>query len=332
MYDVEKKTEIEKQIRSMILKVKILLQDFYPNKRFAITDEELVKKFMNIFEYIFSLDKDFKEGKSFSYKEICQGLFAHAGLDINVDELSETIDSMKLTNFLEIDSEGTKIKEYLVFFNNLIESSYSNKTNEELVKSISNINIPEIMGFYQFICSKLEENIKFLFKKPFRYTSKSVTELIDVYGTLSGYYEIFIKLMILANNLVHSKEPFQDSKYEQLSKIGKKNFNELIKITKRIPDFNVFREPYDRMLRNKIIHKDFRIDYKNKLIHYSSQKITFKVLLLKTRNLQVIYLSYSLLFTFDMRKNLQKAYNLLIDEEKIQNQGEKYHDRNRKSV
>jgi hypothetical protein len=307
----------EKQVIMLTSTIKNLLHDFFPDKRVTKTSEDEVKKMLqNILDYVTDLCEQAKKGKVVPEKEIVQGLFLKLGIEIDEKRLKDQIDSIKLTNFLNYDLEDTNIKEYIVFFNNLIEVAYAKHRNKELILILANVNIPEIMGFYQYICSKLEENIEFLFKKSFRYSSQSVSKLIEVYGTLSGYYEIFIKLMVLTNDLVYDNEPFLESRYEWLSNMSKKNFNGLVKITKRIPDFDVFREPYDRTLRNKIIHKDFRIDYKNKLIQYSSEKITFKDLLLKTKNLQAIFFSYSLLFTFDMRKNLQSMYNLLINEDK----------------
>jgi len=230
-----------------------------------------------------------------------------------VDELKKMIDSMSLTQLLDIDPEGTDVKEYIVFMNNLVEASNVTKTNKDLEKIFSNIDMPEIVGFYQFMYSKLDEISDFLFKKPFRYTSNSVPKLVETYGILSGYYETFIKLMISAYELVYENKPLKESEYKKLSK---KNLGSIIKLTGKIPDFDVFRKPYDRTLRNKIIHKEFRIDYNNKVIIYSSQKISFKDLLIKTRHILMILMSITYINTFISRKKLQKGYQLLITEEK----------------
>ena len=211
---------------------------------------------------------------------------------------------MSLTRLLDIDPEGTCVKEYIVFMNNFVESSYATKTTKDLEKIFSNINIPEIMSLYQFMYSKFDEISDFLFKKPFRYTSNSVPKLVETYGILSGYYEIFIKLMISAYELVYECKPFNEYEYKQLSK---KNFGSIIKLTRKIPDFDVFRKPYDKTLRNKIIHKDFKIDYNNRVIIYSSKKISFKRLLIKTRNILEVLGSIIYINNFISRKKLQKA-------------------------
>ena len=92
---------------------------------------------------------------------------------------------------------------------------------------------------------------------------------------------------------------------------------EWIKLTEKILDFDVFRKPYDRTLRNKIIHKDFKIDYNNRVIIYSSQKISFKNLLIKTRNILEVLVSINYIYNFISRKKLQKAHQLLITEENV---------------
>ncbi len=89
----------------------------------------------------------------------------------------------------------------------------------------------------------------------------------------------------------------------------------ILKLTKKIPEFDIFIKPYDRTLRNKIVHKDLRIDYNNKIVIYSSEKFSFEDLKINTRNLLAIFESVSYIYTFNIRKSLQKGYDLLNREE-----------------
>jgi len=303
---------MEEEIKQFVDELKFQFKNFCPDKRISITKEkELIDKLRELINYINYIENSTKNGKTFSFKEVFNDLSKIVGPILDTDELKKMIDSTSLSQLLDIDPEVTDVKEYIVFMNNLVEASYVTKTNKDLENIFSNINIPEIIGFYQFMYSKLDEISDFLFKKPFRYTSNSVPKLIDIYGTLSGYYETFIKLMILAYELVYESKPFKES---ELKKLSKKNFGSIIKLTEKILVFDVFRKPYDRTLRNKIIHKDFKIDYNNRIIIYSSQKISFKDLLIKTRNILEVLASINYIYNFILRKKLQKAHQLLITE------------------
>ena len=309
MVNVEERDE---KIKQFVSELKFQLKDFYPDKRISITmEKELIDKTRELLNYCNSVEDRAKNGEVFSFKKVCNDLSNIVDGILEADELKKMIDSTNLTQLLDIDPEGTDVKEYIVFMNNLVEASNVTKTNKDLEKIFSNIDIPEIIGFYQFMYSKLDEISDFLFKKPFRYTSNSVLKLVETCGILSGYYEIFIKLMISAYELVYENKPFEEYGYKQLSK---KNFSSIIKLTGKIPDFYIFRKSYDRTLRNKITHKEFRIDYNNKVIIYSSQKISFKDLLIITRDLLMILISINYIAIFISRKKLQKAYQLLKNE------------------
>lgn len=310
MVDMEERDE---KIEQFVCELKFQFKNFYPDKRISATKEkELIDKIKELINYCDYVEESVKDGEVFSFKEIFNNLSDIVGGILDADELKKMIDSMSLTQLLDIDPEGTYVKEYIVFMNNLVEISYATKTTKDLEKIFSNIDILEIMGLYQFMYSKFDEINDFLFKKPFRYTSNSVPKVVETYGTLSGYYETFIKLMISAYELVYESKPFKESEYKQLSR---KNFGSMIKLTGKIPDFDVFREPYDKTLRNKIIHKDFKIDYNNRVIIYSSQKISFRDLLIKTRNILEVLASINYVYIFNSRKKLQKAYQLLITED-----------------
>lgn len=306
---------MEEEIKQFVDELKFQFKNFYPDKRISITKEkELIDKLRELINYINYIEDNKKDGKTFSFKEVLNDLSKIVGPLLDTDELKKMIDSTSLSQLLDIDPEGTDVKEYIVFMNNLVEASYVTKTNKDLENIFSNIDILEIIGFYQFMYSKLDEISDFLFKKPFRYTSNSVPKLIDIYGTLSGYYETFIKLIISAYELVYENKPFKESEYKKLSK---KNFGSVIELTEKIPDFDVFRKPYGRALRNKITHKEFKINYNNKTVIYLNRKISFKDLSIKTRNILEVLVSINYIYNFISRKKLQKAYQLLITEENV---------------
>lgn len=313
MRDIKERDE---KVKQFVCELKFQFKNFYPDKRMsAAKEKELNDKIKELLNYCDSVEDRAKNGEVFSFKKIYKDFSNIVDGTPDADEIKKMIDSTGLTQFLDIDPEGTDVKKYIVFMNNLVEASYATKTNKDLEKNFSNIGMPDIMGFYQFMYSKLDEISDFLFKRPFRYTSNSVPKLVEIYGTLSGYYETFIKLMISAYELVYESKPFKESEYKKLTKLSKKNFGSIIKLAGKIPDFDVFRKPYDRTLRNKITHKEFKIDYNNKVIIYSSQKISFKDLLIKTRNILEVLASINYVYIFNSRKKLQKAHQLLITEE-----------------
>jgi hypothetical protein len=88
-------------------------------------------------------------------------------------------------------------------------------------------------------------------------------------------------------------------------------FGQVLNLAKKIPNFEIFLEPYNMLLRNKIVHSDFSIDYVNKKIIYSGGETKFSELLLKSRNLVMIFIVYAWAFNYDMRKDMEKAYVFL---------------------
>ncbi len=299
--------ERSEEIKRIESEFKIFLKNFYPNKRISEQkDKELSDKLIGIFDYCAYLKKRSESGIFISRKQIYDELFEKLGLRFNENEMKKLIDSMSLTSLLDIYYEG-ELGDYIVFMNNLVEVAYFSKKDKDLQTIFSCINIPEVMAYNQFLCSKFEEISSFLFKKPFRSTS-SIQELLELYKNLCGHYETFIKLMIFAYELVYESKPFEEERFKQLSK---KDFYLILQLTEKIPDFEVFRVPYNNKLRNHLVHPSFKIDYTNKMVIYSSTRISFKDVLTQTRNLLEVLASNNFIYVFISRKKIQEAYYLL---------------------
>ena len=294
------------QMKLVVPQIKELLQDLIPNKKITPKKEKELEELLDkIINYIIFLDKEFNKGRVFTKKEIRDGFFSTLGIHHEPKKLRKIIDSMALPYILsKIQLPHTDIKKYMIFYNHLIEESYNKKENKNVLRVLSNINIDEVMGFFQFLCQGLTKNLDFLFQKPFRFNSRTVTKLIETYEILAGYYEIFLKLIIIAETLITKTNSQEALEYNELLRL---RVSELIIRAKKIPDFDIFLKPYDKNLRNKIIHKGFKIDYQKKVVIYTGKSISFQNLLLKTRNLLAIFISFMSLYTFHLRKNLEEA-------------------------
>lgn len=288
--------------------IKYQLKNFFPNKRFNNSDE-VVKKMNELFDYIEDIESKREKGEEINPEQIRKTIYEIFGIKADEKEIRNLIDSMRPTIFFD-EYSNENMNDYLIFYNNLIEVAYSNGNVNQLKDFLSNIDLPEIMSYYQFLISRNEEIHDSLYRKPFRFTRKSVNEIIDLYGTLSGYYETLVKLMICSYNMVYLNQEISEKDYKKLSK---KRFHSILKSTKSIPDFHFFKRHFDRKLRNNIIHKDFKIDYNNKWVEYNSKHIPFKELLVKNRRLYEILTSFSIINLFLLRKRLQAIYLRMME-------------------
>jgi hypothetical protein len=114
--------------------------------------------------------------------------------------------------------------------------------------------------------------------------------------------------MILNYDIVFNSKNLKDSK---LDKSQRMRFGEVINISKKIPKFDIFLEPYDELLRNKLIHGDFSIDYVNRKIVYLGGETKFEKLLQNTRNISSIFVTYAWAIFYDLRMDMEKAYTFL---------------------
>jgi len=174
------------------------------------------------------------------------------------------------------------------------------------VLGIFNSEVTPIMGFFQFMTSKFERMQKYLFNRPFRFTAKSTNKIIDYYSILSGYYETFVRIMILCSELVYEDQELPKLNY---NKIFKLRFATVLEISKKIPNFGIFLTHYNKTLRNKIVHRDYSIDYVNQMVVYKNGRLTFKELLATNKEIATILLSYIWIFHFDTRVSLEKVYD-----------------------
>lgn len=322
--DQKIKDELGIGLTNAISEINQTIKNILPDKRKEFIDpsakEESVKKIIQLLEYLEKRNKQVQTGLKIKYEEVFDDIIKIIGIDTDKDKLKKAIESTSYNRLLLIDTEGTNFKEYLKFMNNITDESYKKGKNKEFQNYISNLKIQSVMALFQFINTKFKHIQKFLFKKPFRFTSNSINKLINNYVALVGYYETFIKLMINSYDLIYNDKTISGKDFEKLSKL---NFGEIVSISKNIPDFNVFLIPYDRRLRNKIIHKDFTIDYSNKKIIYNNKDISFKEFLNDCKELTMILLSLSWIYYFDVRHSLEKAYKILDNVEKLKMKKEK---------
>lgn len=304
----ERRESIEKLIHDVIVQ----LNNFYPNKRISNSTE---KKFVNKMDEIFDLFNKLKVGREngevISKEEIRKYIYEIFNIDIDERGIKNLIDSMNLVNVLK-DISSEIAEECVVFFNTLVEVAYATEKSEELQKFIFNIDIPEIKSYFQFLCTQAQNYYEYLYKKPFRFTSESVTQLVEVYATQSGYYETFVKLMICSYDIVYRNKNIQPNTFNKLKKVS---FGNVLLLTENIPDFDIFLKPYDRRLRNKIIHKDYTINYNNKSIDYGSYSISFREFLNINRDLFDVLTSFAYVNIFLQRKKLQENYYQIISDE-----------------
>jgi len=300
--------QIKSNIKHIVNELIFQLRNFYPH--IQINDskkKEFIERFNELIDYWDCVDRRRKEGETISHEEIYSKVFEILGVNYSEEDIKKMIDSMRLSKLIDFDSEEAYLKEYIVFMNNLVEVSFANNNIKDLEEIIYNIEIPQIVSSYQFMCLKADDINSFLFKKPFRFTSRSIPKLTDIYEDLCGYYETFVILIISAYELVYENKPFIKSSF---TKLAERKFGEVLKFTEKIPDFEVFRKPYDKTLRNKLVHKDFKIDYNNKTIDFSNRKISFRELLIMTRNLFDAVTSIMYIYNFIVRKKLQVSYYL----------------------
>lgn len=310
--DKKVKEKLEENLSKAYSKINLTMKNIYPDKKKGFFDngagKEAADKIFRIMEYIEGKQEEIKKGSKISPEDAFLDIIKITGNDIRISKLKTALESVSFDKMLNIPEEGTNFREYLKFMNNLAEDAIKNKKGKELQKFIVDINITPLMGFFQFITSKFQETLDYLFKKPFRFTSKSVTQLINNYGTLVGYYETFVKMMVLSNDLVYGGKQLEELNYNKISKL---DFAKILGLTKKINNFDIFVVPYNKKLRNKILHKEFSIDYTNKKIVYKGGETTFKELLDNSKEISVMLLSYAWLYYFDMKRELEKAYHIV---------------------
>jgi len=310
--DPKAKEDLEKGLSKAYSEINKTMKNIYPERRKDFVEPDASKKatekIVELMEYIENKQKEVLSGKEVDPAEVFVELLKRSGGETRVEKLKQALESMSFESMVSIESEGTNIKNYIIFMDNLASESLKRKKNKDLQTLISNISLTPLMGFLQFVTSKFQETVDYLFKKPFRFTSDSVSQLINHYGVLSGYYEIFVKVMILSNDLVYKDKELSELNYKKLSKL---DFARVLALTKEIEGFDVFLKPYDKTLRNKILHKEFSVDYENKKILYSGGETSFKKLLENSKDISTILLSYAWLYYFDLKANLQKAYNVI---------------------
>jgi len=314
--DKETKEELRKGLSNVFSEAELLIKNLIPNKRGSNTEsikKEAVKTIITILKYLEKKQREVSQGKKIIPKEIFSELNNIYGVNVKKDELKNALKKLPFNDIDKIAPLGTNFREYIKFINNLIKDSYKKNKSKELKDLFSDLNFSPIMVLFQFLASKFWEIDSFLFKKPFRFTSKSMQNLINSYETLMGYFETFIRLIVIADDLIYKEKKITN---QEMNKVFKRRFMDIIKLGEKINNFEIFLVPYDNTLRNKIIHKDYYIDYNNKKIKYANKEIDFKQFLNNSREILLILFSWFWIFHFDVRNTLEKACNILDKYEK----------------
>lgn len=296
----ERDREIIKQkIVYMVNETKKLLKNLYPDKRFNNDEEELVNRIVEIIEIAENSSHDIL------LKDLMEKIFEKFGSDYSLENLNKMIDEMSLLNSLDYNMYSA-FNESLIMINNLVELAFANKKEKDLRSLFFDSSRKKNFALIQFLASKENEKIgKFLWKKPFKYSGPNIQELIKIYERLSGYFEIYTKLILLSKDLLYRNE---DMSQEKIGTEFKKHFSKTLYAAQKYYDLSKILINYNKNLRNCFVHPDSITDYNELAIKYDNQTVDFGDFLIDCRKIYQIVNSIAYLNVFIMRKEMENQY------------------------